>query len=241
MLEREMCNKPDLIIPVEKVASIIGGKSVLILGAAPSVESLTAEFMNGFDLIVRVNNYRIFNACERTDIFYSMLGGSIKKRCGDLAREGCKFIFVKSPAKDFIVKDEKGNKNIFKSLDIEGIFRQWRMGWIELPVYFQTIENWCWLADQIGQIPTTGLSAIVDIYRFKPAQMHIAGFDFFSSGMHNGYPLTIKPWPKHHDFKGEMLFLRDFVSKHKNISCDSIIQKIFSDPERFPKIGSKPD
>lgn len=243
MVERFLSNpsKSGLLLTTEKVAEIIAGKSVLVIGAAPSVEKLNANFMESFDLIVRVNNYQIFNECKRTDIFYSMLGGSIKKTCADLERDGCKFIFCKNPFGNYIEKDKNGGMNILKSLRFEATYRLWREHWFELPYYLQTMENWRWLNDQIGQITTTGLSAIVDVYRFKPSRMHVAGFDFFISGLHNGYATYIKPWPKHHDFKGEMLFLRDFVAEHDNITCDAIMQKIFAEPEKFPKIGSKPE
>lgn len=233
--------KHGLLLTTNKVSEIIEDKSVLILGAAPSVEMLTVDFMESFDLIARINNYRIFNECARTNIFYSMLGGSIKKTCADLEREGCKFIFAKNPFGDYIVKDKTGGINILKSLRFEATYRRWREHWFELPYYLQTLDNWQWLNDQIGQITTTGLSAIVDIYRFKPARMHLAGFDFFTSGIHNGYFHHLKPWPKHHDFKGEMLFVRNFVITRKNITCDEIMKKIFNDPEKFPKIGSKPE
>jgi hypothetical protein len=231
----------NLLLTEQQVFEIIKDKSILILGSAPSVELLTADFMESFNLIVRINNYRVFNECARTDIYYSMLGGSIKKSCADLKNEGCKFIFAKNPFGDYIVNDKNGKINILKSLRFEATYRRWREHWFELPYYLQTIENWRWLNDQIGQITTTGLSAIVDIYRFNPSNIHLAGFDFFSSGMHNGYFHHLKPWPKHHDFKGEMLFLRNFISTRKNITCDNTMQKIFFEPDKFPKIGSKPE
>jgi|GEM_PF-3446530 hypothetical protein len=225
----------------ERVEKIIKDKSVLIIGAAPSAENLTAGFVKQFDLIVRLNNYRNFDWCPRTDIFYSMMGGSIKKTCADLRRDGCKLIFCKNPFDDYIVLHKNKNINILKTLKMENIYRQWRTQWFEVPYYLETIENWRWLNDQIGQVTTTGLQAIADIYRFQPERMHLAGFDFFSSAYHYGYPVHLKPWPKHHDFKGEMLFAKKFLSEHKNITCDDVMRKIFAHPEKFPKIGSKPE
>jgi hypothetical protein len=231
----------DLLLNKMQVENIIKDKTVLIIGAAPSAERLTRDFVQQFDLIVRLNNYRYFDWCPRIDIFYSMVGGSIKKTCADLRREGCKFIFGKNPYVDHVIRHHDGTVNILKTLRVKSSYRQWRTHWFEIPYYLETLENWCWLNDQVGQITSTGLQAMVDIYRFKPAKMHLAGYDFFTSNFHYGYPIRFKPWPKHHDFKGEMLFARKFIKDHKNITCDEIMQKIFEYPEKFPKIGSKPE
>ena len=225
------------------VRHFISGKSVILLGSAPSVVNVKADFMESFQIIVRVNNYRHFNSCTRTDIFYSMMGGSIMKTPGDLKKDGVKFIFCKNPFRQITVLNPDGSKNYLQSVDCRGSYissKNSRIKWFEIPYYLQTEKNWRWLTAKINKISTTGLAALVDIHRYKPSKMHVAGFDFFSSGFHNiDMPCHIKPWPKHHDFLAEMLFAKDYIAEH-GITCDSTMQKIFAHPKQFPKIGNKP-
>lgn len=217
------------------------GKSVLLLGSAPSVINLKPEFMESFDIIVRVNNYRNFNSCTRTDVFYSMMGGSIKKTCAELKKDGVKFIFCKNPFANVQVLNSDGSINYLESQDMRKVYLV-RKHWFELPYYIQSEKNWRWITAKIGKICTTGLAALVDIVRYLPNRVHMAGYDFFSSGMHNiDIPSHFKPWPKHHDFKAEMLFVRHFMKSHPFITCDETMQRIFARPEKFPKIGDKPE
>lgn len=219
------------------VADMVQGRSVLILGSAPTVVEMPAAEMEGYDVIVRVNNFKLFNACRRADIWYTMAGGSILKPLGDLRESGCRLCFLKNPFAN--VRQLLGGRMMEQ--DFRQAYVRWRAHWFELPWYIQTVENWYWLAAQIGQVVTTGLSAIVDLHRFKPARMHLAGFDFFSSMKHNiDMPVRLKPWPKHHDFEAEMLFARSFIRRAKNITCDRAMKRIFANPKRFPKIGTKP-
>jgi hypothetical protein len=217
------------------VHDLIHGKSLLVLGSAPSVINLTPDFMESFDLIARVNNFTWFNPCKRVDIWYTMAGGSIRKSIGELNDSGCKLCFLKNPF-DHIVGFDK-----LTSIDFRNTYIRQRRHWFEHPWYIQKKENWIWLVNQIGQIVTTGLSAIVDLYRFGPSRMHLAGFDFFSSMRHNiDIPVHLKQWPKHHDFFAEMLFCRQFVRQFSDITVDDTLAKIFTEPTKFPKIGSKP-
>lgn len=218
------------------VDGLIRGKSLLLLGSAPSVVNVTPEFMQSFDLIARVNNFLPFNSCNRADIWYTMAGGSIFRTNGELKNAGCKLCFLKNPFAKVV------GPTPLTTQDSRPLYAKWRRKWFELPWYIQKKQHWAWLNQQIGQIVTTGLSAIVDLYRFNPARLHIAGFDFFSSMKHNiNVPAHIKPWPCHHDFRGEMLFCRRFVRQYRNITVDETIEKIFNEPEKFPKIGNKPD
>jgi len=235
-------SKKNLRMFEPEVSAFFKDKSVLLLGSAPSVVKLDADFMESFDIIVRVNNYSFFNSCTRTDVFYSMLGGSIKKTCGGLEKDGVKFIFCKSPFRNVVVKNPDGSINLLQSIDNRKTYVPNKRRWFEIPYFLQTEKNFRWVQAQINKIVTTGLSAIVDIHRYEPRILHVAGFDFFSSGLHNiTMQSHIKPWPKHHDFKGEMLFARDFIAEHENITCDSVMEKIFAEPDKFPKLGNKPD
>lgn len=226
------------------VAKFFRKKSVIILGSAPSVIKVDADFMDSFDIIVRLNNYKHFNSCTRTDVYYSMMGGSIMKTNGELKKDGVKFIFCKNPFRKIIVRNPGGSVNHLQSQDCRTPYmnnRSSRVKWFELPYFLQTLKNWKWITGRINKVTTTGLAAIVDIYRYRPSKMHIAGFDFFASGLHNiNIPSHIKPWPKHHDFKAEFLFVRDFVAEHKNITVDDTLQYYFDNPEKFPRIGNKP-
>ena len=62
-------------VGIEEVKKRFYGKTVAIVGSAPSCIENNAGFIDGHDLVVRINNYKIDGyenrVGNRTDVFYS--------------------------------------------------------------------------------------------------------------------------------------------------------------------------
>ena len=59
-----------------EVRSRFEGKSVAIVGSGPGCAENEPGLIDGHDVVVRVNNYRLTGGTgKRTDIFYSFFGG----------------------------------------------------------------------------------------------------------------------------------------------------------------------
>jgi hypothetical protein len=175
-------------------------KSVIILGSAPSVKENKAEFLESFDVIVRLNNYKFFNECVRTDIYYSYFGRSIKKTKQDIINDDIKYIICKYPNCNW--GDPK-----------DGIQDNWswvyeyRKGFFPIPYYIPSNKVFKENFDILNRVPTTGIAAILDIFRFKPKSIYISGFDFFSSKIHN----IGEPWKDgdgNHDLEKEKWLIK---------------------------------
>ena len=65
------------------------GKSVAIVGSGPGVLDNPAGFVDSFDVVVRVNNYKVsLRAGTRVDVHYSFYGRSIRKSRVELINDG---------------------------------------------------------------------------------------------------------------------------------------------------------
>ena len=152
-------------------------KKVIILGSAPSVVETQADFINNFDIVVRLNNYKFFNECKRVDVYYSYFGMSIKKTSDDIINDNVKLIMCKYPLCDWgnAIEGHSGNwTNVYKNKRYKAVDY-----YIPINEYFKRNYN------LLKRIQTTGLASILDILRFKPSFIYISGFDFFTSKKHN--------------------------------------------------------
>jgi hypothetical protein len=155
---------------------IIRGKNVIILGSAPSVVNITADKLDSYDIIVRLNNWDVFNDCVRCDIWCSYFGKIINNKPG---YDG--YIWCCKPSIYYeynkITEDYRWiyeyNQDFFKS---EKFFST------DLTAYFGALEL-------VENNPTTGMQAILDCLQCV-ASVTICGFDFFASGVHN----ISQPW-----------------------------------------------
>jgi hypothetical protein len=62
--------------------------------------------------------------------------------------------------------------------------------WTKLPTYIVSREDFIRNFRMLNRILTTGMSAVVDICRFRPKELYVTGFDFFDSGKHE----IDQPW-----------------------------------------------
>lgn len=175
------------IIKDREIKKIIEGKKVVILGSAPSVLKNDGEYINSFDLIVRINNYKMFGfekyVGNRTDIFYSYFGRNIKKENSELLNDGVKLIMSKYPNNDFT--GHTSGQVIQGISDTCKWVYDLRQDWWKFPVWIPKLRYFRENYNRIDRIPTTGMSAVLDILRFSPCLLYITGFDFMRSKIHN--------------------------------------------------------
>lgn len=207
----------------EYVMNYFKGKTVLVLGSAKCVGLLKPDFMDTFEIIVRCNNYKIFNACTRTDVYYSFLGGSIKKSMDDIVKDGAKFVFCRCPDMNFAAH-VNGKYIPGKSFDARPVYEQ-RKNWFKLPYYIQTYKNYRRNYALCDRLLSTGVSAIIDVLRYDPARLFVAGFDFFTTLIHNvDEPCNLNTG---HNFSGEFELVRDLVFR-KKIECTKQMRLLFT-------------
>jgi hypothetical protein len=205
------------------VEKYFAGRSVIILGSAPCVLELSDRELSQYDVIVRVNNYEIFNACRRVDVYYSFFGRSIRGVDEKVRRDNPKFLFFKYPFDFAFNRHTKGKKIAGKSGDFRFVQRLRKDLLANVRHFAQTpanfISNFC----AIGSMPTTGVAAILDIIRYQPKELAIAGFDFFKSKKHN----INEQWnPRDgdgHDFETEEIVVSDLIANNllKNLTGEN--------------------
>lgn len=170
----------------EQAASHLRGLRVVVVGSAPSVLENEPGFIDGHDVVVRVNNWKAGERQgSRCDVFYSFFGTSIRKSAEDLVLAGVKLCWCKCPdAKPLSCEwHERNGKTA--GIDFRYIYRN-RAGWWPCDTYVPSEDRFLRVFEMLGRhIPTTGFSAIIDALACDPASVHVTGFDFFTSGIHN--------------------------------------------------------
>jgi hypothetical protein len=167
------------------------GKSVAIVGSGPGVLDNAPGFVDGHDIVVRVNNYKLSpSAGFRTDVFYSFFGTSIRKTREELIRDGVTLCMSKIPDADcsaVIPSDWHRRNGKMIGVDYRPHFeRRSGMGFWFCDTYVPTIEEFLAFFRLLGdRQPTSGGAAIFDIVSFAPRALYLTGFDFFRSSLHN--------------------------------------------------------
>lgn len=178
-------------LSIEEVAPRIAGRSVAVVGSGPTVLKNEPGVIDGHDVVVRVNNYKLTpQTGARTDVFYSFFGRSVRKTREDLRRDGVKLCWSKCPNSKPIQCDwhEKNGKQ--NGIDYRYIFED-RQGWWPCDVVAPTDEEFLRGFNILGRhVPTTGFAAFLDVLACDPRAIYLTGFDFFSSKVHN----VNEPW-----------------------------------------------
>lgn len=161
------------------------------MGSGPGSLDNELGVIDGHDLVVRVNNYKLFpQTGSRTDVHYSFYGSSIRKSAEELRRDGVALCMCKLPnSKPLRSKwHEENGKPL--GIDYRYIYRN-RAGWWFCDTYVPSDDDFLWKFSLLdNHQPTTGFAAILDILSFEPGSVHLTGFDFFASGKHN----VDEPW-----------------------------------------------
>lgn len=170
----------------ETVRQMIEGKSVAIVGSGPGSLDNPRGLVDSHDVVVRVNNYKLFPATGfRTDIFYSFFGLSIKKTVAQLKRDGVKLCMCKCPDTKFMESDWHQENGKISGIDFRGIYERRKDFWF-CDTYVPTLEEFMAHFNMLGgHVPTTGFAALLDVLSYDPLQVYMTGFDFFTSGLHN--------------------------------------------------------
>lgn len=173
-------------ISFDEVRQFFTGKSVAIVGSAPSVLANVPGFIDSHDVVVRINNPKCGTAQGfRTDVFYSFFGTSIKKSAAELKAEGVKLMMCKCPDAKPIESEWHERNGKTAGIDFRYIYRN-RASWWFCDTFIPSAEMFMEKFNLLdGHIPTTGFSAILDVLACGPKSCYLTGFDFFASGLHN--------------------------------------------------------
>ncbi len=173
------------------VREVIAGKRVAIVGSGPGSLENEPGFVDGHEIVCRVNNYKTGAAQgKRCDVHYSFFGTSIRKTAEELKRDGVRLVLCKCP--DAKVMESEWHRLHGKphGVDFRYIYRD-RAAWWFCPTYVPTVAEFLHVFSMLGDhIPSTGFSAVVEILRHDPAAIYLTGFDFFASRVHN----VNEPW-----------------------------------------------
>lgn len=179
MLSKHFCNK-------DKVLSVFEGKRVCVVGGAPSVLDNKIGYIDSFDVVVRVNNYKLYPETGFiTDVYYSYFGGVIKKEAKDLKKDGVYLCICKCPNAKLFESDWHKKNGKSNGVDFRYIYEIRKDFWF-CDTYIPSRAEFFNLFDLLDKhVPTSGFAAIHSILSNNPTSLYITGFDFFESGLHN--------------------------------------------------------
>lgn len=179
-------------VTFEYVADRLRGKRVAVVGSAPSVLENEPRYIESFDFIIRVNNYKTGpRQGRRTDIHYSFYGASIRKSAEELRSDGVTLCMCKCPDAMPVHSEWHLKTGRMNGVDFRYIYRRRKMFWF-CNTYVPTTESFLEKFFLLKRhIPTTGFAALHDVLLCDPRQVYLTGFDFFRSRMHN----VDEPWP----------------------------------------------
>jgi hypothetical protein len=170
-----------------EVASYFENKSVAIVGSGPGIMENAEGVIDGHDVVVRVNNYKLLSAItgRRCDVFYSFFGNSIRKTAAELQGDGVKLCMCKCPDAQPIDSEWHARNDKMTGVDFRWIYELRKSFWF-CDTYVPSVDEFLVGFNLLGKhLPTTGFSAILDIVSFNPKSVYLTGFDFFLSGVHN--------------------------------------------------------
>lgn len=211
------------------------GKRVCIVGSGPGVLENTPGFIDGFDQVIRVNNYKLSEAAgHRCDVFYSFFGASIKKALSDLKRDGVTLCIAKCPNAHAIESQWHRDKNKMLGVDFRWIYQR-RANWWFCDTLVPTVEEFLATFRLLdNHIPTTGFAAIIEVLNFLPRELYLTGFDFFRSKVHN----VDEAWregdpsdPIKHEPEKELQWLSQSAARYQ-LSFDPMLSRAIADIKR---------
>lgn len=168
------------------VVERIRGKTVAVVGGGPGCLDNAPGFIDGHEIVVRINGYKTGRAQGfRCDVHGSFYGTSIRKTAEELLRDGVKLCLCKCPNGKPLESEwhERNGKQI--GIDFRYIYRNraaWWFGDTFIPSTEAFLEKFALLGKHI---PTTGFAAILDVLACEPRSLYLTGFDGFTSGLHN--------------------------------------------------------
>jgi hypothetical protein len=174
-------------VSFDEVVARMKGKTVAIVGSAPSVLDNEPGFIDSHEVVIRVNNYKTGERQGyRCDVHYSFYGPTgCKKSADELKRDGVTLCMCKCPDGKPIASEWHEKNGRTAGIDFRYIYQR-RKDWWFCDVWVPTAHAFLEKFDLLDRhIPTTGFSAILDVLACHPASVYLTGFDFFTSGLHN--------------------------------------------------------
>lgn len=173
-------------VTFEEAAERFHGKTVAVVGSAPSCAQNKPGFIDSHDVVVRVNNFKLGNGQgRRTDVHHSFYGSSIRVSAEALRASGVKLCMCKCPNSKPIESAWHVRMNKPHGVDYRYIYKN-RAAWWFCDTFIPTDEHFLRGFNLLGRHqPTSGFAAILDVLASKPRCLYLTGFDFFSSGRHN--------------------------------------------------------
>jgi hypothetical protein len=211
------------------VATRLRGKRIAVVGSAPSCLDNAPGFVDGHDIVIRVNNYRVGpQQGYRADVHYSFYGSSIRKTVKELKRDGVTMCLCKCPNAKPIESEWHERHGKLRGIDFSYIYET-RAGWWFADTYVPDVPSFMQKFELLERhIPTTGFAAILDVLACEPKSLYLTGFDFFASGVHNvnerwrpGDPAD----PIGHRPGMELDWLCENAHKHR-IECDTALKEM---------------
>lgn len=173
------------------VERVLRGRRIALVGSGPGVLDNAPGFVDGHEVVVRVNNYKLSDAAgRRCDVYYSFFGNSVRKRSDELVADGVRLCICKCPNGRFIKSSWHVMNGKMAGIDFRAIYAR-RRGWWFCPTYVPTVPEFMRGFDLLGRhVPTTGFAALIDVLSYAPYSVYMTGFDFFESMLHN----VDEPW-----------------------------------------------
>lgn len=173
-------------VTFEEASEYLRGKTVAVVGSAPSVLNNAPWFVDSHEVVCRINNYKTSEAAGlRCDVFYSFFGTSIRKKAEDLQRDGVTLCMCKCPDAKPIESDWHVRNSKPFGVDFRYIYQD-RKDWWFCDTFVPSVEHFMRSFELLDKhVPTTGFSAILDVLACEPRSVYLTGFDFMSSGLHN--------------------------------------------------------
>lgn len=170
----------------EHVRSVFEGKTVALVGSGPGSLENPPGLVDSHDVVVRVNNYKLFPATGyRTDVHYSFYGASIRKTAAELQRDGVRLCICKCPDAQFIESEWHRKRGKMNGVDFRGLYAR-RRDWWFCATYVPPLEEFMAGFQLLGgHVPTTGFAAMQLVLSLNPRHLYLTGFDFFASRVHN--------------------------------------------------------
>ena len=207
------------------VRARLEGRRVCIVGSGPGVLDNAPGFIDGHDVVVRVNNYKLSAATgRRTDVHYSFYGNSIRTTAAELKRDGVTLCMCKCPNAQAIQSEWHRRHGKMPGVDVRWIYLKRALFWFcdtYVPDVAAFLSHFALLGNHV---PTTGFAAILDVLSCEPAELYLTGFDFFRSGVHN----VDERWsekntedPIGHVPERELAWLAGQLPNLPHVSCDA--------------------
>lgn len=212
-----------------EVQSRLEGKRIAVVGSGPGVLGNAPGFVDGHDIVVRVNNYKLSETAGfRCDVHYSFYGTSIKKTAHELKRDSVMLCLCKCPDAQPIESEWHRKNGKMAGVDFRYIYQARREFWF-CETFVPSVEEFRETFDLLGgHVPSTGFAAIFKVLSCSPRTIYLTGLDFFASGIHNvDEPHKVKNTddPIGHVPERERAWLAQNMDRYP-ITCDAALDDI---------------